>query len=440
MKKLIITPVVCFLVAVLVSFAAGGLFFYKGIYHPPALLRVKAEDVAIPTPSVSVFNQPLEKHAGTVVVDLSHHNNFKPWEIDTLLSKITSAGFSVKLLKDSDDFENSLRSADAYILISPQTSLSSDEIALLKELVARKMKLLLVEEQTRSAASYSDATLAPIPAGEVSAAFGFRFERDYLYNLEENDGNYRSVFFTDFKSNEITKGLQKIVLYSSGSLTGSDAGIVFTDNNTYSSKLETQGKLSPMVLTADSHVLGIYDFAFLTEPYNASYDNSRLLFNIAGWLTTSERIFSLADFPYFIKETATVAYTDESLISQALTVKNLVDNGLGNSSFGKYEDTKQSGDMVILGLFGNADKVKNILEVGNIHVTAGSIEVGGIGTISQSSASIIYHSRAGDKSRLVILAGNSTLLQDTVQMLKNGQFRQWLVRDSLAIYQPNDSK
>ena len=440
MKKFIITLVLYFLAAFLAVFAAEGVFFYKGIYHPPALLRVKAEDVAVPSPYVSVFNEPPEKHAGTVVVDLSHHNNFNPWEVDTLVSRIASTGFSVKLLKDSADFETSLRSADAYILISPQTSLSSDEIALLKELVARKMKLMLMEEQGRSAASFSGAILAPIPAGEVSAAFGFLFERDYLYNLKENDGNYRNVFLTDFKPNEITKGLKKIVFYSAGSLTGSDSGIVFTDDNTFSSKFETRGKLSPIVLTAGSRVLGIYDVTFLTEPYNASYDNNRLLANIADWLTTSERTFSLADFPYFIKKTPSVVYTAEALIPQALTVKNLLNDEFGiNPLVGKYEDASQAGDMVILSLFGDAGKLKSILDTGNIRVTSNTTEVSGVGTIAQSAASVIYY-KEGDNNRLVILASNSKQLQDTIQLLKTGEFRQWLVRDSLAIYQPSESK
>ncbi len=440
MRRIAVTAVVCFIGAVLVAFLAKGLYYYKGIYHPPVVPRLSIENIVITSPTVAVFNESSENGTGTVLVDLSHYNNFSPWEIDTLLSQVAARGFTVKFLKDSADFEQGLLSADAFIMISPQTAVSRKEIDLITQAVDKKMKFMLVEEPARSRASFSGARTTVIPVSEVSARFGFLFERDYLYNLKENDGNYRNVFFRDFAQNELTQGLEKIAFYSAGSLTGSTSGIMFTDENTYSSKIESKGRLSPMVLTADSHVLGIYNLTFLTEPYNSTFDNSRLLANICNWLTTSDRVFSLASFPYFLGNTPRVTYADASLISQAIAVKNMLADRGKSAEIGQYEESRRTGDTVFVGLLGDAEKVKTILEKGNIRLTSSDIEIDGTGTIPQSGTALIYHDRQVDSNRLVILADTTKRLQDTIQLLRDGKFRQWLVRDSLAIYRPDEAK
>lgn len=132
--------------------------------------------------------------------------------------------------------------------------------------------MLLIADPTRSNAMNS-----------LSLEFGLIFEADYLYNMKENDVNYRNIFITGFKENEITKNLTKIALYSAGSITSADSGIAFGDDNTFSSVVGTRKGLSPMALAGQSKVLAIYDFTFMTEPYNGVLDNNRLISNMADW-------------------------------------------------------------------------------------------------------------------------------------------------------------
>ncbi|MBI4188495.1 MAG: hypothetical protein HY529_04725, partial [Chloroflexi bacterium] len=96
--------------------------------------------------------------------------------------------------------------------------------------------------------------------------------------------NYQNVFLSEFKDNEITKGLRKIALYTAGSISSADNGIVFTDNNTFSSVVATRNRLSPLALGQESKVLGVYDLTFMTEPNNGTLDNNQLIANIANWL------------------------------------------------------------------------------------------------------------------------------------------------------------
>ncbi len=444
--KTAIIAIICFLVIASGTFLVKGSFYYGGTYHPPAPSQRVLGSVATPTSNESALVEPIGKRpgkqSGTLVVDLAHHNNFSPWEIDTLLAQVAARGYSVKFVKESKDLPQTLRAADAYIIISPQTEISRTEISLIQQAVKRNMKLLLIEEPARSRASYSGTRNTLIPANDLSAAFGFLFERDYLYNLTENEGNYRNVYFTEFKPSPITKGLRKITLYSAGSLSGSMDGIVYTGTNVTSSKIETKGKLSPMVLTADSHVLGIYNLTFLTEPYNTSNDNGRLLVNIADWLADSDRNFTLADFPYFLHDGAVVTYSDATLLSQAVAVKNLLAGygltfSIGNAEHGK---TTPAGDMAFVGLFDKVDQIKTALDAGKIKIMATDIEIAGIGTVPQTGTALVYLDKHGESNRLVILADSAKQLKDIIQIVKDDKLRDWLVNDSLAIYRVDDKK
>ncbi|MBA7713006.1 hypothetical protein ES703_122001 [subsurface metagenome] len=121
----------------------------------------------------------------------------------------------------------------------------------------------------------------------LSIKFGLIFEPDYLYNMKENEINYRNIFVAGFKENDITKELEKIALYTAGSISSADNGIAFVDENTFSSMVETRKRLSPIALTQESKVLAIYDLTFITEPYNGILDNNQLISNVADWLMST---------------------------------------------------------------------------------------------------------------------------------------------------------
>ena len=136
-------------------------------------------------------------------------------------------------------------------------------------------KLLLIADPTKQSKINS-----------ISLECGVIFEPDYLYNLKENEINYRNIFVTEFKENEITKGLEKIALYVAGSISSADGGIAFVDQNTFSSMIESRKRLSPIALVQEGKVLAVHDLTFMTEPYNGTLDNNQLIANIADWLAS----------------------------------------------------------------------------------------------------------------------------------------------------------
>ncbi|MFC2017380.1 hypothetical protein ACFLUD_03085 [Chloroflexota bacterium] len=88
----------------------------------------------------------------------------------------------------------------------------------------------------------------------------------------------------NLRKNEITNNLKKIAFYTTGSISSTDDGIAFVDENTFSSLIESRKKLSPVALADESKVMAVYGLTFKTKSYNGILDNNQLVANIADWL------------------------------------------------------------------------------------------------------------------------------------------------------------
>ena len=313
MIKSIIIRTAIVLAGILIVLVGRGFFFYSGFYSPPPSEMPSYEHIAVPpAPSVAFIDSVSDNISQTVLIDLAHDNNFDVEELNVLMLRLISRDLAIKLFEvegdleeellgeeeeeanqgedtlneeedleeaelgeEEEELEEELLVASAFIVVAPQEEFSNEEKETINEFVENGGKLLLIADPTRHSRINS-----------LSLDFGLIFEPDYLYNMKENEINYRNIFVTEFEENEITKNLEKIALYTTGSISSADDGIAFVDQNTFSSLVETRKKLSPIALAEESKVLAISDLTFMTEPYNGALDNNKLISNIADWLAS----------------------------------------------------------------------------------------------------------------------------------------------------------
>ena len=283
MIKSIILRIAIVLIGILVVLLGRGLFFYSGFYSAPPSELPSYEHIVIPPAPTTEFSDVYEEGEGTILIDLAHDNAFDVEELNVLILRLISRGVTIEFFSPGDDLEKALlgeeddeeelRVANAFIIVCPRLEFSKEENETIDEFVTNGGKLLLIADPTRHSQINS-----------LSLKFGLIFEADYLYNMTENEINYRNIFVTEFKENPISKDLEKIALYSVGSISSVEGGIAFVDENTFSSLIETRKGLSPIALAQESKVLAIYDLTFITEPYNGILDNNQLISNIADWL------------------------------------------------------------------------------------------------------------------------------------------------------------
>lgn len=305
MKLSILIRAVIVAVIIVAVIIGRALFFYSGSYSAPDATVLDYETDVVPEELSTDFKDIFEVSEGVVLIDLAHGNTFNMEELNVLILRLVSRGLTVKFLSEEDDLKTELLGEEppvdseeppldgeepeeeplvieeeepqleiiAYIVVSPMFEFYNEEMEAIEEFTEIGGKLLLIADPTRSDR-----------INNLSIKFGLIFEPDYLYNMKENDINYRNIFITDFEDNEITKDLDKLALYTAGSISSVNGSISYTDKNTFSSVLETRTKLSPIAMVQEASVLAIYDLTFFVEPYNGIADNNRFISNVADWL------------------------------------------------------------------------------------------------------------------------------------------------------------
>lgn len=300
MVKSVVARIGIVIVVAALVVVGRGFFFYEGFYHPPPAEMPGYKQIAVSTAPSKEFSDNYTQGKGIVLVDLAHANDFEKEELNTLFLRLVSRGLTIKFLGVRDDLKKELLGesgeknvggvkpaeasdnateekpmpADAFIVVSPQSDFSQEDLETVDKFVTGGGKLLLIADPTRNGPKINS----------LAIKFGLMFESDYLYNMKENEINYRNIFIIDFADNSVTKKLEKIALYTAGSISSAGGGIAFTDENTFSSLIESRKRLSPIASSTDTRVLALYDLTFMTEPYNGILDNNQLIANIADWL------------------------------------------------------------------------------------------------------------------------------------------------------------
>ena len=425
------------LLAALAFFLGAYFFFYRDSYDAPATPEIAFEQISLPSSSFTTFTEAPPTQGGMFLVDGAHSNDFTKDEIGALISRVADRGYEVEVLGEASPFggfgslragerlfllEEKLRQADSLAVIVPQEPYPEQEVDVIEEFVRKGGKLLLIADPTRNHQINS-----------LAERFGISFRPDYLYNMVDNDLNFQNIFITEghFRTDELTKGLRRVALYTAGSIESSGTRLAVTDENTRSSMVERIEPFYPLVKGADGRVLGISDLTFMIPPQNGILDNDTLVSNIADYLTTSQREFELADFPHFFRDEVDILLGGASIFDVGTELKNTFSDFLIQSEVRGIEDL--TTDTVFLGLYEESAAVAQYLDVAGVQVDD-TLRTPFTPDIDTSGTAIILLHRTQERHVLVILGSSRRSLDDIVRRLGSGQFEFGLVSDFLGVY------
>lgn len=432
-RKLVLIPVLA-----AVCFVAATAFFYQGRYTPPHAPVTPPAQLALPSYTDREFSESPVSRQGILLVDMAHGNDFDEWELSVLISRVAARGFTVEYTDKSWSFpddaareaqmEEKLRPAAAYLVAVPWSEFSPREKELARGFVGRGGRLLLVGDATRRS-----------QINGLASVFGITFESDYLYNIREHDINYQNIFLRDFQPDELTRGLGRIALYTAGSISSRGKGLVFSDENTFSSLREGRGRFMAAVRAGEGKVVAISDLTFMVPPYNASADNDRFISNIADFLTTSQRLYYLADFPHFFSGSVDVVAASNALLPAAQSLKASLATASHPVEIREREDFLR--DTVFLGLWPDTPRVEHYLGTGGIRIDE-TIRTLQTPEVDKKDTSLSYLYESQGRRFLIILADTEANLVATVKQLQSGEFRNGVLSDRLGIYhfQPEEGR
>lgn len=374
-RNLVSVAITAFLIPIIVR----GLWFYRGVYRPtPPLAAPEYQELSIPVPpegSEPQVTEPTDATGKVVLLDWAHSNLFNPTEIEDFLEDLTARNAAVEIVEDTFDRSGPplwerLQYASAYMIFSAQDSFSNSEVAAIVNFVERGGRVLVICDPTRSFASFDDffghELVDVTVANTLLAPFDITFSDDYLYNLIENEGNFRNVLFHSFADDPLTAGLSSLAFYGTRSInTNSGTPLVIGDENTLSSRTDSAGDLAAAMRSVDGGVIAIGDMTFLTSPYNRVADNPRLIANLLEFLLSGQRRFDLMDFPYIFTDEVVLWITESFSISADTipTIMGIRDSLLERGITLRVEEQlPEDSDIIVLSPFDAEDPVLDMLE------------------------------------------------------------------------------
>jgi protease-4 len=251
---------------------------------PPAIFYIYAnpelssDEQAVSTSLPIKNSEPQINGRDFILVDISHNNSFAYWELNTLLYEVSSRNHSFRYINSSEKLDLMLDDAKALLVINPRMHFSENETISVSKYVESGGKLLLISDPTRDSSSYMNS---------LSAEFGLVYSSGYLYNMEENFGNYRNIIIDEFDENSMSKDLQKVVFYTATQILSENSKIASESGKhslIYSSESEKPCDYLPFVFLPDKGILALGDQTFLIEPYCYTADNYKLIQNLADFL------------------------------------------------------------------------------------------------------------------------------------------------------------
>ena len=428
-------------VSAAIAFGIAFLFFYRGSYDSPPQVDLPVDELIAPqlAPGSFVDSPVPQVKRGLLLVDLMHSNAFAKNEIITLSARVAGRGYEVEFAElagvedvygggsrgngSLDSLEEKLRRADSFLVILPQVPYSEGEAALVESFVRKGGKLLLVSDPTR-----------PNQINTLASRFGLEFRPDYLYNQEEYDLNFQNIIVREFQPEQLTLGLEAITLYAAGSIRSSGPGLAFAGAGTRSSVLESADRLYPIAEGNSRNVLAIADFTFVVPPQSSLLDNDRLISNVADYLTSSQRVYDLADFPHFYQSDGAdgvdILLGETSLWDIGTTMRNGLSTYRVSSRIQAVEDL--SRDTLFLGLYEDAISVSQYLQAAGVRIDD-TLSTPFADALDPEGTSVTVLDRNQDRHVLIVLAHSPETLARAVNNLLTGEFRGDLVTDFVGV-------
>ncbi|RXK51260.1 DUF4350 domain-containing protein [Halorientalis pallida] len=245
-----------------------------------------------------------------VLIDRAHENDFDREEIEPMVDALVEQGYEVRFHGgsgpggapspsagpgSSSPLNQSLRGADAFVVISPDRPFTDAARRGVADFAERGGRVALLGEPTSQSPAIV-GIFGPAPQSTaasqmtpLSSRFGMSLSTGYLYNMHENGNNFQNVYATAAGDGPLTEGVDRVLFDRATEVAvGGDASVALsaTDRTALSTTRQQGGY---PVAAVNGNVALIGDTSFLT-PANYQYaDNEVLIGNLAEFLVTGEK-------------------------------------------------------------------------------------------------------------------------------------------------------
>jgi hypothetical protein len=453
------------LAALLLPPVLRGVWFYRGFYRPPEPISTpEYAELALPIPPVgveAVDSEGSDSSGKTVLIDWGHENRFEITELEGLIGLLTTRGARLEIVQETYDsdyydggelsFSGRLKYADAFVVIAPQVDFTDTSVRHVSRFVERGGRLLVISDPTRRQNYYDydfyDSSyyydLGDVPAvNSLLKPFDISFSDGFLYNLLQNEGNYRNVLFHEFASDDLTKDLSTVAFYGARPLTtNTGVPLIIGDDDTLSSRTDTGGNLPVAVRSRDGGVVALGDLTFLTPPYHQVADNPLLIGRLVDFLLGGERVRDLTDYPYLFNQPVALLLSDDfSLAVETVGLISRIESAIEARGLALtlVDEPMTEMDLIVLGSFSPSEEILTLLEDFEDLILPedsedGTLTAPGFSEVNPAGIGLILYSQTEAGTMLVLLAETADDLLTLAEKLGEHYLHDCLVRGEAAL-------
>jgi hypothetical protein len=237
--------------------------------------------------------------SGAVVVDLSHQSRVTRSAFTPLQDAVVQAGGEFGYLEgpvDAETLNQTLASADAFVVADIGAAYDDDELAALDAFVDSGGHLLVLgepnyKEIVQTGPTSSGLVTRQSHLAEVASLVGLSFGTEYLVNLEANnsDGIYKNVEAASTGDSRFVNDVENAVFYTATTVR-SARGTTLLSGTEGTRKASTgdAGSVPVAAVNEEETAIGVGDTTFLEEPNHNVADNEAFISRLGEFLASGD--------------------------------------------------------------------------------------------------------------------------------------------------------
>jgi hypothetical protein len=231
----------------------------------------------------------------TVLVDVGHANDISETQLEPLLSTLVENGHQVRFYRGQRrSLNESLRSADAFLVVSPRERFTGDELAGVQAFTDAGGRVLVMGDPPAVEAGgglffgLGGLEETGPQTASLGSNYGIAYGSGYLYNMATNDNNYQSIYARPAGGSALADGVDRVVMREAAPIrTGDATRVLAASEGTQLSTTRETGRYT--VVARNGNVAAVGDTEFVTRENAHDADNEVLIGNLADFLVDGDK-------------------------------------------------------------------------------------------------------------------------------------------------------
>jgi hypothetical protein len=227
-----------------------------------------------------------------ILIDTAHDNRVNPEAVRPLVRGLVGAGHRVQYLGPDEELDAQLRDADALVVMDPGAPYTEQEASRVSRFTNNGGRVLLAGEPNLNTVQVG--LLGAIVSKNrtrlttLGQQFGISFGTEMIYNLEQNDGNYRNIVASPPRNGTLD-GVDRAALHLATSVrvrNGRNLLLSASGSNRYG--VDTRQRYPVAVQTRDDDVIAVGDTSLFAETNYAIADNEAFIEHVGTFLVSGD--------------------------------------------------------------------------------------------------------------------------------------------------------